>query len=390
MKITAISTRPFRINLARPIGDANFPAGRSGYAGLMVSVQTDAALTGMSLAPADAGAAIAALGELLVGADPRGVRGLWRRMTDALFKGGAVGIAGAALSSLDVALWDLKAKAAGEPLWRLLGASEPRVRVYASGLDMPLNDVQLQSFYRRFAAAGVSAGKLKVGLDLERDLRRLAIVRAELAQAPGTAALMIDANEYWSPKQAVRRVAAFEAEFDLTWVEEPARRWDYAGLRTVSQAVRAAVATGENLDHVGQYRALVDHGAVDIVQVGTNAGGITGALQVAELAYAFDLPVAVMNSPGNFLAHLAAALPNHLMLEVIDAGRDRFFDIDLELRDGHIHLGERPGLGMVFDEDRLAAAQAAAAPVAQPATGAGAPGRRVGAGLIEVPPAHWP
>jgi L-alanine-DL-glutamate epimerase-like enolase superfamily enzyme len=401
VKISAVRTRPFRINLNRPIGDANSPHGRRAFAGLIVSVHCDAGPTGIAIAPADAGDAIGGLAELLVGADPRGVRGLWQRMNDALFKGGAVGVAGDAMGSLDVALWDLKGKLAGEPLWRLLGAGEPRARAYASGLDLPLSDAELDAYYRRMAAAGVRAGKLKVGLDLDHDLRRLAIVRDALAPATATStagtgapALMIDANEYWSPKQAVRRVAVFEERFDLTWVEEPARRWDYRGLRTVSRGIRAAVATGENLDCLAQYRPLVEHGAVDIVQVGTNAGGITGALQVAELAYAFDLPVAMMNSPGSFLAHVAAALPNHLMIEVLDAGRGAIFDRDLELRDGYVHIGERPGLGMVLNEERLAAAEAAAREAAQGDGGlnAGAvpAGRRAGAGLIEQPPDQWP
>ena len=145
MKISAVRTRPFRIDLNRPIGDANSPHGRRAFAGLIVSVHcdsvrgdlagVDAGAIGIAIAPADAGDAIRGLAELLVGADPRGVRGLWQRMNDALFKGGAVGVAGDAMGSLDVALWDLKGKLAGEPLWRLLGASEPRVPAYASGLD---------------------------------------------------------------------------------------------------------------------------------------------------------------------------------------------------------------------------------------------------------------
>lgn len=394
MKISAVRTRPFRINLKRAIGDANSPHGRREFAGLIVSVHSDAGATGIAIAPAGAGDAIGGLAELLVGADPRGVRGLWQRMNDALFKAGAVGVAGDAMGSLDVALWDLKGKLAGEPLWRLLGASDPRVRAYASGLDLPLSDAELEAYYRRMAAAGVGAGKLKVGLDLQHDLRRLAIVRDALAADGMVPALMIDANEYWSPKQAVRRVAVFEERFDLTWVEEPARRWDYTGLRTVTRAIRAAVATGENLDYLAQYRTLVEHGAVDIMQVGTNAGGITGALQVAELAHAFDLPVAMMNSPGSFLAHVAAALPNHLMIEVLDAGRGEIFDRDLVLRDGYVHIGERPGLGMVLDEERLAAAeaQARATPAGDdlPAAGGGFGGRRAGAGLLEEPPDRWP
>ena len=129
---------------------------------------------------------------------------------------------------------------------------------------------------------------------------------------------MIDANEIWSPKQAIQRITEFESKFDLTWVEEPARRWDHRGLRKVSQTVRSAVASGEILQNVSQFMPLISNEAIDIVQISSGCGGITGALQVAEVANAFNLPVAFMSSAGNFLAHLAAAIPNHSALEVID------------------------------------------------------------------------
>ena len=80
--------------------------------------------------------------------------------------------------------------------------------------------------------------------------------------------LMIDSNEYWSPKQAIRYISEIEKHFDLTWVEEPARRWDYRGLRKVSQSVRAAVATGENLHDPGDFIALIANEAADVLQVG--------------------------------------------------------------------------------------------------------------------------
>ena len=123
---------------------------------------------------------------------------------------------------------------------------------------------------------------------------------------------------------------------------------------------------------------------------------LLGASEPRVRAYAsgLDLPVAMMNSPGSFLAHVAAALPNHLMIEVLDAGRGEIFDRDPVLREGCVHLGERPGLGMVLDEERLAAAEAAAwettAGEGGPTTGAVAAGRRAGAGLIEEPPEQWP
>jgi L-alanine-DL-glutamate epimerase-like enolase superfamily enzyme len=139
------------------------------------------------------------------------------------------------------------------------------------------------------------------------------------------------------------------------WAEEPARRWDYRGLRLVSRSIASAVATGENLCDVSEFTPLVANEAVDVVQIGANTSGITGALQVAELAYAFELPVAMMNCPGRFTAHLAAALSHHSMMEVLDAGRDVTFTADNLVEDGWIVLGDSPGAGITFDEEKLRA-----------------------------------
>ena len=108
-------------------------------------------------------------------------------MNDWLHKAGNEGAASASLSAIDVALWDIKAKLADEPLWRTLGAREGRVRAYASGLDYCLSDEELFAFYRRMAEQGIDTGKLKVGLDLKADLRRLGIMREALSYRLATA-----------------------------------------------------------------------------------------------------------------------------------------------------------------------------------------------------------
>jgi L-alanine-DL-glutamate epimerase-like enolase superfamily enzyme len=231
------------------------------------------------------------------------------------------------------------------------------------------------------AARGVHAGKLKVGLDREQDLRRIAIMRDALATSGKPPVLMVDANEYWSPKQAIRHISAYEERFDLFWVEEPARRWDVRGLREVSRAVQAAVATGENLDDVSEFRPLVAGGAVDVVEVGVRTGGITGALLVADLAYGFDLPVSLMNCPVHFMAHLAAALPNHVMMECAMLGRSDGVIAHHVVEDGWITLTDRPGLGIEFDPARL---RALAVDAPRGGARAGSWGRRRGAGLLEV------
>ena len=382
MKITGVRTRPYVMKLSRPLGDANTPHGFDSSAGLAVFVDSDEGVTGVAPGAPGSDAAIAALSTLIVGRDPRGVRGLWQKMVNASFKGGNEGAANGAISSLDVALWDLKAKLNGEPLWKTLGASSRRVRAYASGIDMCLNDEDMAAFYRGKAAVGVSGGKLKVGIDLEADLRRTGVMKEALETSGKPAELMVDSNEYWSAKQAIRNISAFEEQFDLVWCEEPARRWDYRGLRKVSQSVKAAVATGENLNHIGDYMALMANEAVDVVQVGSGTSGITGALQVADMAYGFELPVSVMNSPGNHMAHLAAALPNHIMMEVIDAGFEAVLNADNRIEDGYVVLGDAPGLGVEFDEEKLE--QMAVAPTGA-RTSAVPSARRRGAGLYSVP-----
>lgn len=379
MKITGVRTHAYEIELTRPLSDANGPCGSTHLAMSALFLDTDAGLTGVSFG---GGSLVYELTErLLIGRDPRGVRGLWKRMLDYAFKGGNAGAIAGAIAALDVALWDLKAKLNGEPLWKTLGASTRRVKAYASDIGLSLSDDDLYRFYARMAGMGVHAGKLKVGLNRDDDLRRLAIMRDALALSGKRPLLMVDSNEYWSPKQAIRHIRAFEETFDLVWVEEPARRWDYRGLRKVSQSVRAAVATGENLQDVGQFMALIANEAVDIVQVGVGTSGITGAMVVADMAYGFELPVAMMNCPANFMAHLAAALPNHLMMEVLDAGVDQGVIHRHAIEDGYIVLSDDPGLGIAFDQARLAAWAAD-----RPSPGMRMPfPRRRGAGLYEVP-----
>ena len=143
------------------------------------------------------------------------------------------------------------------------------------------------------------------------------------------------------------------------------------------------MATGENLDEINEFTPLIANAAVDVVQIGSGASGITGAMQVAYLAYAFELPVSVMNCPGNYMAHLAAALPNHMMMEVVAAGRDAVMQVDNRIEDGWIVLGDSPGLGITFDQAKL---DEFAVDAPSPGSGPSPWGRRRGAGLYEVPP----
>jgi L-alanine-DL-glutamate epimerase-like enolase superfamily enzyme len=279
-----------------------------------------------------------------------------------------------------MALWDLKAKMADEPLWRTLGAGDRFVPGYASGLCYGLEGDVFAAHYEAWAERGFTAAKIKGGRDLDRDIARLETVRGILSRNTTRPAVMLDVNEAWNTKQAIRHLAEIEKRVDLTWIEEPVRRWDAAGHAQIARAARTAVATGENLTGLEQYGPLFDAQAVDIVQAGS-VWGITHFNRVAMAAHVRGLPVSPVAYNANPVAHAAAALPNMIGIEVQDFGFPTGFTVDQQIADGGIILGDAPGLGISIDE----------AAVAQSVTAIGwgergGPHRRpAGAGLRLVP-----
>jgi L-alanine-DL-glutamate epimerase-like enolase superfamily enzyme len=170
---------------------------------------------------------------------------------------------------------------------------------------------------------------------------------------------MLDANESWTRKQAVRHVAELERTLDLTWVEEPVRRWDAEGLATVGRGIRASVATGENLTGLEQFRPLLAAGAVDIVQT-ASIWGVTHFLRVATLAHAHDLPVSPVGTTPIGLVHAATSVPNHIVSELQNLAPPVGLTLDLRIEDGGYVLGDSPGLGIRVDETAIAAVGAGA------------------------------
>lgn len=352
MKITGYRCLRSFHDWGRPVGDVNGFI-ESGVTEVpIVILETDEGVTGVATGSHHD---LERLFPAIEGQDPRAVSALYDRMLARVFKTGHGGATYSGIGTLDTALWDIKAKLAGEPLWRLLGGGDRFVAGYASGLDIALDDDQLASFYRTMAERGFTAGKLKGGRVVADDIRRLHIIADELRGNADHPALMLDANESWNLKQAVRHVTAVEAVHDLTWIEEPLRRWDAAGHARLSRSIKAAVATGENLTGLDQYLPLFEAGAVDVAQVGSPAG-VTHFLRVAYAAHSRDLPISPVGLTANAsVAHAAAAVPNYLSAEVQDLGGPFGIDIDMEYADGGIVLGDRPGAGLTIDEDAIAA-----------------------------------
>jgi L-alanine-DL-glutamate epimerase-like enolase superfamily enzyme len=140
------------------------------------------------------------------------------------------------------------------------------------------------------------------------------------------------------------------------------------------------VATGENLADIKDFMPLLANEAVDIVQIGIGTTGITGLMKVADMAYGFELPVSMMNCPVNFMAPAAAAIPNHIMMEVVDERDAGILATDSNIEDGHIVLGDAPGLGLTVDEEGLDRLSRAAPEHVETIPA----GRRRGAALVEV------
>lgn len=346
MKITGYRSLTTVHDWGRPVGDVNGIVKTGVTEVPILLIETDGGLTGVGLGQH---ADIARVFPAVEGQDPRAVTALYDSMLAHVFKSGHAGATYGAIAAVDMALWDLKAKMADEPLWRTLGALDRFVPGYASGLCYGLEDEAFAAHYQTWADHGFSSAKIKGGKDLDRDIARLLAARDILTANNDRPAMMLDVNEAWNVKQAVRHLAEIEQQIDLTWIEEPVRRWDAAGHAAISRACRAAVATGENLTGLDQFAPLFDAGAVDVVQAGS-VWGITHFLRVAIAAHSRNLPVSPVGYDANPIAHAAAALPNMIGIEVQDLNWPVGLSVDQQIGDGGIRLGDAPGLGIVVDE----------------------------------------
>ena len=248
--------------------------------------------------------------------------------------------------AIDQALWDLAAQQAGLPLYRFLGGTDPRVRAYASGLDFHLSDAQYVQFFRQAHALGFRAFKIKVGHpDLAWDLKRLQLLKD--AVGPG-ATVMVDVNEAWTPKEAIRRLHAYhDAGHDILWIEDPCLREDYEGLRQVSEAVPFAhINTGEYLDLTGKRRLIAGRG-VDILNV---HGRFSDVLRAAWLAAEYGVRVSLGNTFLEVGVHLAAALPEADWLEYSFQNYNHLATTPIEFRDGYAIAPDRLGHGLTLSD----------------------------------------
>ncbi|SFV13407.1 L-alanine-DL-glutamate epimerase [Methylobacterium sp. 174MFSha1.1] len=293
--------------------------------------------------------------EQIVGQEADRIEQLWQRIWWGQHYGGRGGAAVLAQSAIDMALWDLKAKRLGQPLWTLLGGHDPKVPVYAGGIDLQLPLDQLLRQTDDNLRKGFRAIKMKVGRPrLSEDVERVRAMREHLGDG---FPLMVDANMRWSADEAIRAARALQP-FEPYWLEEPVIPDDVAGQARVVREGGLPIAAGENLRSLWDFKQLIASGGVTYPEPDvTNCGGVTPFMKIAHLAEAFNLPV-TSHGAHDVTVHLLAAAPNRSYLEAHGFGLDAYIAEPLAITEGFAVAPDRPGHGIAFDWKGLDAIRA--------------------------------
>lgn len=281
------------------------------------------------------------------------INGMFASMRKAQRNYGRQGIAATALSAIDIALWDLKAKLLDQPLCKLLGMVREGAPVYGSGGFTAYNDEQLTAQLGGWVEQGIPRVKMKIGTHPEDDPRRVAVARNAIGDA---AELFVDANGAYARKQALDFAFLFRDQFDVTWFEEPVSSDDLSGLHLLREQGPAGmdIAAGEYGWDSMYLKTMMQAEAVDVIQAdATRCGGVTGFMDAVSIADAHPLPVSAHCGPSIHMHLACAARPlrhveyfhDHVRIERM------IFDGFRDAEEGEMRPDlSRPGMGLEFKE----------------------------------------
>ena len=363
MKITDVQT--IRLRATIPTDGQVFSRSgvRSTRSTTLVRVVTDEGITGIGSCSGNGELIEVIVGKvlkpLLIGMDPSEIDQIWDKV---YVRGGhkefgTRGIGVVALSGVDIALWDILGKARGVPLYELLGGKcRDKVPVYATAL-YPEEPSKVAQRARKFADQGFHGVKIKVGFDLDQDIRIVRAVREELGK---DFVIMTDANQGYSVDVALEASDAF-ADCGAFWLEEPLFVEDIEGHAILREKGRTPIAVGENLHTRYAFENFIARGAVDFIQPDVaRAGGITEITKITALAARHNVPVSFHTwGDGVALAasvHLSAALRDCIVMELdytYNPLREELLREPFKVQEGYLIPPEKPGLGIELDQDAL-------------------------------------
>ncbi|MCI6377609.1 MAG: mandelate racemase/muconate lactonizing enzyme family protein [Clostridiales bacterium] len=343
MKILDVKTEVFKWKRAVPIqnGKHTYPTRELG----VVTIVTDEGIKGVGYGYLGF---VDVFKELLIGEDPLCNERLWSKMWVPKLVGRR-GMTTRSLSAIDIALWDIKAKKAGMPLYQLLGGAKKTIPVYAAGgyyqQGKGLKD--LEEEMTEYIESGVKAVKMKVGAaDIKTDAKRVETVRRVIGP---DVKLMVDANCAYSLTEAIKFARMIE-EYDPYWFEEPVEPDDYDGMRELTKRSAIPIATGENEYTRYGFQDLIKRSGIRILNADVFiAGGITEFMKIAAIAQANGCEIAP-HGDHTIHSHLTCAIPNSLILEYYPK---RFDDVGQQIythqltinSDGTISPPQVPGHG---------------------------------------------
>lgn len=289
------------------------------------------------------------LKKLLIGKDPRDIAGIWQMCHSHCEYIGQTGVAAWGIAAVEIALWDLLGKQLGVPVCQLLGSKRAQVSIYGSGGWLSYSLDELLAEMDGFKKRGFTMVKMKVGRpDIRQDVERVRAVRNVLGD---TVRLMVDANQAWTPQQALAFARQVE-EQDIFWLEEPVAKDDLDGYCRVGAECRIPIATGEREFCLSAFREILTRRAAAILQPDAlRMGGLGQCLRVAHLAEAFNRQVAP-HFYKEIDVHLLASINNGLFLEYFPWLDDLLIH-PLEIVNGMAIVPIRPGLSLEFKPEAI-------------------------------------
>ena len=329
---------------------------------VVVDVATDAGYHGIGVTYHEVGGEAIrefikyAIKPQIIGRNPMETEAIYNEFFNYMRGVGRKGLAFCAYSAVDIALWDIKGKMLGLPLYRLLGGNDPKVPVYASGGWTSYSLEELVAEAKSMVNQGYEKIKLKVGVqggkNLLEDARRVAAVREAIGPNIG---FMLDANNVWQAGEAVK-FANMVREYDIEFFEEPVFADDIPGLAEFKQRTDIPLATGEHEYTRFGVRDLLMHHAADIIQCdATRVGGYTEMIRVISLTQAFNKGFAP-HGMEHMHMHLVAAASNGLYLEKLFMFNEMVNNVYLgapQPQNGYITIPDKPGLGIELNWDYI-------------------------------------